>query len=278
MMGLIGPTSPAAAGSSYLGPGDVSGSWAYFYGLRAYNAAYAASLGSAIDVVDQAGANSTTIHFTSAGVLNTSEISAWVALNSVTTIRISKFYDHTGNGIHLDVQATNSQRPTLVANSIGSFYGAVFSNTASQVLTSTNTVTQSQSLTMSVVVKATYNANTFGTILGHGASVAIIQGTAADFIDGYAGTGPPNTAVADASFHTFSYLFSGASSSVQVDAGAPATQNPGSGGITATAVNAGGNAFGAYGNMVFLQGGMKAGDMSASFNSLHTQNSTYWGY
>lgn len=70
----------AGAGGGYSGPGDAVSGWTGWYGLRAYNAAYAAAGGNAIIVRAVAGANAgttKTITFLANGNLDTATASTF---------------------------------------------------------------------------------------------------------------------------------------------------------------------------------------------------------
>ncbi len=105
---------------AYAGPGDVvSGAYLWVSPARAYSAAFAATLGPVMDLVDQAGANPVTINILATGYVDTAAIAAWVTANSVSTIKVAKLYDQSGNARHVS-NATLATMPTLVLNAINS--------------------------------------------------------------------------------------------------------------------------------------------------------------
>src|SRR3974390_3161095 len=83
--GVGGGFGPAAGGGPYVGPGDIVSGATVWYGLRGYSAAYSTGSNPAVDLVDQAGANTITINIKSDGTLDVAAISTWVAAHSVTT-------------------------------------------------------------------------------------------------------------------------------------------------------------------------------------------------
>jgi hypothetical protein len=113
---------------SYTGPGDISSGAYAWYGLRGYSAAYASpGTNCAIDIKDQAGANPLTcIAILSNGNLDVATIAAWVTAHSVTTIKVSKLYDQSGNSFHM-AQATLSVMPVLTLNADGTLPLLTFS-------------------------------------------------------------------------------------------------------------------------------------------------------
>jgi hypothetical protein len=96
---LLGAGKPSGGGggSSYVGPGDVtgwSGAYAYF-GMRAYNAAKPALLVPAIEISanDTGSGFPTDIHVKADGSLNLAEVTAWKTAHagSFTNIYITKW-------------------------------------------------------------------------------------------------------------------------------------------------------------------------------------------
>ena len=148
-----------AGGGSYVGPGDVvSGAFA-FWGLFAYNAAYATGSNPACDLVDQAGLNPITINILSSGALDTASISTWVTAHSVTKILVKKLYDQVGTQ-HM-TQATVANMPPLTLSSIGSFAALTPDGTASQQLTSTAAASHNQPFSMSALAQRSSGTNAF---------------------------------------------------------------------------------------------------------------------
>lgn len=149
--GLLYNPPVAAAPSSYIGPGDViSGAYAW-YGLRAYNAAYATGSNPALDIVDQAGANALTVNILSTGRLDVASISSWVTANSVTTIKVTRMYDQSGNSRHLN-QSTLTNMPVLNLTGFGSLPAIVVDGTVPQHMsTDPGAIAQNQPLTYSFV-------------------------------------------------------------------------------------------------------------------------------
>jgi hypothetical protein len=101
---------------SYVGPGDIIPGAAWWSGLRGYTAALSDGTHPAVDLQDQAGGNQLTgVKILSTGALDVATISAWVTANSVTSIRVVKLYDQTGNGVHWTAAAATAPRLILGA-------------------------------------------------------------------------------------------------------------------------------------------------------------------
>lgn len=98
--------------STYTGPGDVVSGAAAFWGVRAYNRAYADGCHNAFDLRLSGGATMTA-KFIPSGDLDTATISAWQTANGGGSIFISKAYDQSGNGRDV-VQVSTSLQPTLL--------------------------------------------------------------------------------------------------------------------------------------------------------------------
>jgi hypothetical protein len=137
------------ASSAYTGPGDVvSGAFAW-YGLRGYTAAYSTGSNPVLDIVDQAGANQLTVNILATGRLDVASISAWVTANSVSTIKVKRMYDQTGNARHMN-QATLANMPVLNLTGFGSLPAVVFTAANSHSL-ATSGFSGAQPLTASMV-------------------------------------------------------------------------------------------------------------------------------
>jgi len=183
--GIVAPYYKAAGGgAAYTGPGDVvSGAYAW-YGLRGYNAAYATGSNPALDIVDQAGANQLTVNILSNGRLDVASISSWVTTNSVSTIKVKRIYDQSGNVRHVN-QATLANMPVLNLTGFGSLPAIVFTAANSHNLESSLTVTQAQPITVSMVEKHTANTGDITsnavTPLAFNTNIRLFAGSGADF-------------------------------------------------------------------------------------------------
>lgn len=152
---------------SYIGSGNLKpGAMSFWSVTRAYNAAYATALGPAVDLVDQAGANQTTINFLATGSINVAAINAWVAANSVTAILVKKLYDQVG-GFHCS-QATAANMPILRLSHEALGNSAIpsmeFLTSANQMLVSGATGLNSATGTMSVIARQSSIVNTYAGI------------------------------------------------------------------------------------------------------------------
>lgn len=264
-----------ASGSSYTGPGDiVSGAFAW-YGLRGYSAAYSTGSNPAIDVVDQAGANPLTANILSNGRLDVASISAWVTANSVTTIKVTKLYDQTGNARHI-VQATLANMPVLNLTGFGSLPALVYVGANSERLSTASTYTMAQPLTLSGVYNHTASASTT-EVFGF-ANRPIIAHTGSNLTRGL----NPTTSLAsqtknDGSWNTVHAVNDGAASALYVDAAQLVTGTT-AGGASAQPIAIGMNSFSNYPTMSAVELGIwgvafnstQAGDVNT--NQHHATN------
>jgi hypothetical protein len=257
----------------YIGPGDILPGWyTWASPARAYNASYAVACGAAMDLQDQSGANPITINIHPAtGFADVVTLNAWVTAHSVTTIKVAKLYDQTGNGRHF-AQATLANMPNLTASGLNglpvlNFPGSVFA-------LSTATVTVAQPLTYSAVVIQP-SAGT-GGIIGASGTGAYMGGSSSNAFKLNAGNDGNFTATTNA-WHGFHGFFSGASSFANVD-GTEISVNPGVNGLSALAIS--------FGRCVALEftgsiaeGGMYSAATNASQRGalFANQNSSY-GY
>ena len=157
---IIGPsftftaTPIVVAGPTYIGPGDVTGSADFFFGLRGYSGSYASSgINPAIDVVHvSTGSPTTTIVIKPDGTLDVATIAALGY-----SVRVSKWYDQSGNGKHV-TQSTLTNMPNVILNAFGSLPTIKFSNdqlgavTFRHILTSSSTVTRPQPFVLTTLL------------------------------------------------------------------------------------------------------------------------------
>lgn len=269
-----------AASVSFTGAGDIISGALAWWGLRAYNAAYATGSNPAIDIVKTSdGSALQTINILSTGALDTATISGLGYGVSVT-----KLYDQTGNGNHL-TQATLANMPVLTLNSIGVLPAMTFVRTSDQGLSTTTGIAFSQPHSISHVSKRTSGAAGWGTVVSFGdASVVVgyedpFSGTTSLTL--YASATFVTVSAADNSTHAIQLLGSGASSIIYVDG-------------SSNVVSAGtlGSASGTYTRAITLgeyngvdghdgtihETGVWSGDKSGLFSSINSNQHAYWGF
>jgi hypothetical protein len=217
------PSRAALDASSYVGPGDIVGSATSFWGMRAYNAAYATGSNPCMDVVDGSSATHT-INILSTGFVDVATLSGLTG-----PLTVSKWYDHVGTN-HL---TPNGGNIPLTLSALNGLPCIDASATTIQGLQSGN-VTISQPFTISWVGRRTANTTSFVEGLGAvGQNVAVGWNNAANQALTFAGTvlASPGTgpgSAPDSAFHAFQSVFNSTSSDICVDG----TSNTGDAGAT----------------------------------------------
>jgi hypothetical protein len=260
---------PAPGGGGYTGPGDINGAAFAWYGLRAFDAAYAAPGNNpAIDVVDTAtGATQTTINILSTGDLDVATIAALGY-----AVSVKKIYDQSGNVRHA-TQATLFNMPALTLSAIGSLPGMTFAG--NQYLQSSS-ISQAQPLTISGVAKRTTFADNDTVFNGASGATGLLFANTTGNMGIYAGGGVVIKTAAENAFHSAQAMFNGASSGLYVD-GSNGTGDPGPSGYSAEAISIGGGVLtGLRG--VILEVGMWGSDKSANNSSMDSNQHAYWGF
>jgi hypothetical protein len=269
---------PPAAAPSYTGPGDIY-SFSVWFGLRAYNAAYASpGTNPAIDIVDQAGANPLTVKILSTGNLDVASIATWVTAHSVTTIYITKVYDQTGGGNHV-TQATLANMPQLQLNAIGTLPLILFT-TIGQNLLSAASFTQTSPMTASTVaMRNPANSSNFDFVISDDFTAGGFG-----FLNGANTAGmysaQDSVTATDGSLHALQYLSSSAANTCFVS-------SDGTNGTTV--VGAMGNwngkiGFGTNNTVAFShqgtigEAGIASGNQTSHNATMNSNQHAYWGF
>jgi hypothetical protein len=263
----------SAGGGGYVGPGDITSGASHWYGLRAYNAAYAApGTNPALNITDQSGGNALTVNILATGALDVGSVSSWLAAHpTITSILVTQIYDQVGTN-HLSITLGNA--PALVLSGLGS--KPVLHSTGE--IRGATVLAISDPYTISTVARRTSGTN-LGQILG-------VENANGIFFDGsgtlamFDGGGPVDFgagAVTENTFHTIQGVFNGASSIGQFDA---TITNP----LSATTGGGGLTSFPCVGNSSFIpimdwvEGGIWASDQHANFNSINSNAHAFWGF
>lgn len=148
-----------AAGVAYTGPGDIVSGAKAWWGLRAYNATYATALGASFDwFCSNAGSHSGTVHVTSAGGLNATEIASIASTCAAAQVQLNKLYDQSGSlacgGAACDVSDINAGDNSYIVSCLGSLPCTSGLNTGSGFRQATS-VAISQPFTVSGVYART---------------------------------------------------------------------------------------------------------------------------
>jgi hypothetical protein len=238
-----------SAGGTYTGPGDVVGNWNAWWGLRAFNGAYAASLGNIADIVDTAtGAASCTIKSNSSGNADLTSLSCVGGTVSVTTFctvthaagcSVKKLYDQSGasacSGACDVSQATLANMPLLLLGSVTGLTSsrpAMSFNGSSQSLRNLSGPTNAQPISFLATMYATSASASIGMIAGGGTAELIgNNGIGNDTIGVYSGGAVVGQAATHNNWFNAMGVCAGASSHTTKNGTAGSTSNAGTAGI-----------------------------------------------
>lgn len=220
----------------YVGPGDLGIASVFLWGgLRAYSAAYATALGNAVDLLDQAGANPITIGVLVNGQLDAASITTWVAAHSVSTIKVTKLYDQTGNNNHL-TQSTLANMPTLVSTAIGSgtFFVLTYASSGPQSLQTgvlgAGILPQPYS-SSSVAIRTSNFGNQMPIFQSANQSIGNYFTGSGNGTYLFAGNSSATVTQTDNTWHSFNAVFSNLASVLDVDGSTTSALNAGNGTI-----------------------------------------------
>lgn len=282
---------PAPSGGTYTGPGDVVSGASHWYGLRAYNAAYAVGGTNPVaDIVDTAtGLAACTIPIGTNGSANLAAVACptgapTVSVTTFCTVThsagcsVTKLYDQIGTS-HA-TQATLASMPVLA---LGSVSGIASNRPAmifagGQKLSITLSLGIPQPLSFSSVAVNT-NSGTVGGILADAVAnnAEMIFGNSANQTLIYAGGTPIVMSATDVVWHAISGVFNGSSSIMNVDGTTSSTGSPGSGTLGSPQI--GEDSFGDFlkGNIVEI-GIWPSALSGTNMTSLSGNAHSYWGF
>jgi Alpha-L-arabinofuranosidase B, catalytic len=227
------PLSGVGGGSApvvYVGPGDVVSGAKAWYGLRAYNAAYATGSNNAITVRRTSDSTTSNIKILTTGAL---DVASATTFCNATTCFISKFYDQSGasncSGACDASQATAANQPQLIFNCVNtSLPCARFVGTSSQRLVSPTITNVAQPFTLNFSASRPSTATSSGSVLGsdfNGVQIGFLSTAGTAYV--LAPT-VQSAAASDNAFHNISGVFTTAgSSTLVVDATTIGSLSPG---------------------------------------------------
>jgi hypothetical protein len=265
----------------YTGPGDVVASATAWWGLRGYNAAVSNGVTKAVNIRRASDNATQDFVILSNGNLDVASIATFI---SGTTGFVTKLYDQTGNGNDV-AQATAANQPAFYLNGIASLPVIQGGNNPSNLwLVSAGTgFTLTQPDSVSAVVLDASAGNSGVTVAQDGTSHSpqtlgmSSPSTGKAYL--YAGS-VFNVTSAQQVWHAIQGLLTtGAASKIQVDS----TLTTGGSVGTQTTTNTVFSLLGAYDGTSaeigsITEAGWWASDTSASFTSLNSNQSAYWGY
>jgi len=254
---------------SYVGPGDIVSGAAAFYGLRAYNAAYATGSNKAINVRRSSDNTAMDILILSNGNL---DVATAMTFANGSNLFITEWYDQTGNGNHM-VQATAGTQPQLLLTGANGL-PTVSANGSQNLATSGSPASGATVYTIVAVAERTGAFTSFGSVLS--TSTGAFFDNATNAVTLYAGTLAVVGVASDSVLHAMQFIANDPSSFIDVD------------GANTPTGSSGGIAFGSPASL-FNGGSLpatadisEAGIYAAAFNSTQVANmwanqKAYWG-
>lgn len=289
--GLFANRGAIDAATTYAGPGDVvSGAFAW-WGLRCYNAAYT---GIVVDILSQPIGTGSRISCATGGVLVVDASPTdctWVAGNACSPIAatcsvscfVNTLYDQsgannctgapcnlapTGNTIYLP--SCNAGLPCI---NIAAGSGAH--------LTATTTTAQSQPITSSSVwmgTGASGLANLFNIETGASTGLLVQTNFTGASMRIFAGTASSNVTLANTTMYSNQNVFSGASSSVDLNGATTSGLNVGAGTVVSGYLMNWGIAAGGVGADFFEIGWWAKAFSGTEQTNMTSNQRAYWGF
>lgn len=267
-----GPGTPHSLPVMYTGPGDIA-TFEVWAGLRCYSSTYS---GNVAQVWDAATGTTleTLLTCSSGGTINQTINPLSTTCTAGCVVKI--LYDQTGGGFNL-TQSTLALMPTYTANCIGSTKPCM-TLTTSQVLSAASGLGQFQPYSFSMVAERTSGFTQFTDVMGGlpsgNAQFGFNTSTNAALSFASAVVSAPAT---DSTFHGMQALFSGASSTINID-GSSTSVNPGTNGIAGDAPCLGKCPNNNGSTIAVTEIGIANGDISSNFAALNTNQHSYWGF
>jgi hypothetical protein len=265
----------SGGGGGYTGPGVVQSGWVAYYGMRAYNAAYAApGTNPALQVCDTAtGLTCSTINILTTGYADraTAVASAACAVQCSAT----SLTDQTGNGHTLTNNNVHSPI-VLFAGCPATFQMCLEFTVANGLTLATTALTQAQPFTMAFVAERNANFAAFNNILAFGSGTTQFGfNNSANNIYIWGGSSIQTRAATDSALHSAFAVFNAASSILSVDGSSATTAaSPGTAGASAAVLNLGNDANGDTAAALFYEGGfigsaLSTGTISSVSSNMH---------
>jgi hypothetical protein len=198
----------------YTGPGDVVSGATNWYGLRAYNAAYATGSNPAAIVCDSATFTTcSTINILANGKFDTATASGSAAC--ATTCVVKQIYDQTATANHATCSSA-ATCPTLTFNCIGTLPCLTFAG--NQPMNTGAAATYTSPATVSWVANRTGATSSFGGIFGSNVGT-LDNGYSAATNTGRMGFNSTDATftLSDNATHAVQLIENGASSTANVD-------------------------------------------------------------
>lgn len=200
--GINGASTPPP---SYSGPGDVVASAVAWWGLRAYSAAYAASLGKIANICTPLDAVCADVNSDASGNFNLSGTGSLLCNNSTSICTIKTFYDQSGTNSCSSApcnvtQTTAASRLTLVTGCLGSLVCA--SGAGSESYETSNFPHITTPMSTSGIAQRTAATTSYQAITGDSsADYGLYFDNAANTMSYFVNSGSPTITANDNAWH-----------------------------------------------------------------------------
>ena len=211
-----GPSQPTPT-VNYSGPGDIVAGASAWWGLRAYNAAYAAPGNNPAAVVCDSATFlvCTTINILSTGAFDVSTASG--SSSCVSTCVVKQLYDQSGNSRPISC-SSSATCPILTFNCVNTSLPCLKTTTTGQILGASATITSTGTLTFSLVYDRAAGTGALAMIRENGTNNRIGTASGANSLIMTGGSSGTLTATAnDAAWHAVQAVMAGASTVINVD-------------------------------------------------------------
>ena len=288
------PPSGNGPAPSYSGPGDVVSGAAVWYGLRAYNAAYAAATGN-IGIFRRSSDSTTCTGIASATTGGLDLTTAYCGGSSLPTFCgasagncfATRLYDQSGahactGSVACDVvQATAAGQPQLVFNCHNTLPCLRFANGSFQfLLSATNIVSLAQPLTASFVSNQTGSLSNINVVGAYGTSVQWGYSSTTNDATFFAGSVAVATGAPQNTLHAMQIVVSASASITYIDGtqttGLVAGPNVGTGNAPSVGANSGDSI--PFNGDFYENGGWPGAFTTPQQSSINTNQHTYWGF
>ena len=242
-----------------------------FYGLRAYNAAYATGSNPAITIRRTSDSTTSNINILATGALDVATATTFCA---ATTCFVVTIFDQAGT--HNLTQATTSAQPALTLGCLGALPCLTFASASSQFLSGAF-ITIAQPNTYSFVAERT-GAAVRGSVLG--ANNAVQAGFDALASNAFLFASSVQTSAAtDNALHAIQAVFNNNSSTLNVDGVLSSTLPAGASSIaTPLDIGAHGGGVGNFLNGLFAEAIVYSSGLSSGNQTTLCHNQRlYWG-
>lgn len=273
--------TPAVAGGSYTGPGDIFTFNAWWATHNCYNTAYSGNVSSIWD-----SATGTTTHTlvtcSNGGTVN--ETINALSTTCAVACEVEELYDQSGalacagsTACHLGPNNHVTGRPPVVTSALNSTICMQIGSTG-KLATAAN-YTQAQPFSASVLAERTAFGTTLIAVISNAINNTIRVGfsNTANNAGLYTGNAVLSAASAtDNAYHAMAYMANNTSSVIRVDSNSNVTGSIGSTtGFSAETIGVP-NTSSQFG--VFCEGGLANGDQSANFSTLNSNIHTRWNF